>query len=39
MREDVRTMMPLWDGIESRYPPTDVHLQVYDGELFEEACS
>ncbi|BEJ16390.1 hypothetical protein CspHIS471_0509950 [Cutaneotrichosporon sp. HIS471] len=31
IREDVRAMMPSWDGIEERYPPTDAHLQVYDG--------
>jgi hypothetical protein len=26
-------MMPLWDGIEAKHQPTDVHLQVYDGQL------
>ncbi|CAK9781177.1 alpha/beta-hydrolase [Cutaneotrichosporon oleaginosum] len=31
VREDVRAMMPHWDGIEGRHQPTDVHLQVYDG--------
>ncbi|WVQ79674.1 hypothetical protein IAT38_001774 [Cryptococcus sp. DSM 104549] len=31
IREDVRAMLPSLQGIEERYGPTNVHLQVYDG--------
>lgn len=34
IREDVRAFLPYYDGIEERYAPTRVHLQVYDGEFF-----
>lgn len=33
VREDVKAMMPHWADIDGKHPPTDVHLQVYDGEL------
>ncbi|KAL1411376.1 hypothetical protein Q8F55_002332 [Vanrija albida] len=31
VREDVKKLLPSLQGIEERYGPTDVHLQVYDG--------
>jgi len=31
--EDVKSMLPSLQGVEERYAPTKVHLQVYDGEL------
>lgn len=31
VRDDVRAMMPYYEGIEARYEPSKVHLQVYDG--------
>lgn len=33
IREDVRAMLPSLKGIEKRFGPTNVHLQVYDGEF------
>jgi acetyl esterase/lipase len=32
IRDDVRAQLPSLDGIEQRFGPTNVHLQVYDGE-------
>ncbi|WOO81222.1 AB hydrolase superfamily protein [Vanrija pseudolonga] len=31
VREDVKKLLPSLQGIEDKYGPTDVHLQVYDG--------
>ncbi|WVQ99705.1 hypothetical protein IAU59_006846 [Kwoniella sp. CBS 9459] len=31
IRDDVRAMLPSLQGIEEKYGPTNVHLQVYDG--------
>lgn len=31
VREDVKKLLPSLQGIEKKYGPTDVHLQVYDG--------
>ncbi|WRT66661.1 uncharacterized protein IL334_003621 [Kwoniella shivajii] len=31
IREDVKAMLPSLEGIEKKYGPTNVHLQVYDG--------
>ena len=31
IRDDVRAMLPSLNGIEERFGPTNVHLQVYDG--------
>ncbi|WVR06766.1 hypothetical protein IAU60_003801 [Kwoniella sp. DSM 27419] len=31
LRDDVKAMLPSMKGIEDRYGPTNVHLQVYDG--------
>lgn len=31
LREDVRGLLPSLGGIEKKYGPTKVHLQVYDG--------
>ena len=33
IRDDIRKMYPVLEGIEQRYGPTQVHLQVYDGML------
>jgi len=32
VKEQSRALYPMLEGIESRYGPTAVHLQVYDGE-------
>ena len=32
IRDEVRAMYPPLQGIEERYGPTPVHLQVYDGQ-------
>lgn len=32
LRDDVKAQVPSLQGIEERYGPTNVHLQVYDGE-------
>lgn len=31
--DHVRKLMPCLDGIEDRYGPTKIHLQVYDGSF------
>lgn len=32
LRKELTEMYPHHEGIEGRYEPTDVHLQVYDGK-------
>jgi hypothetical protein len=32
LREDVKALLPSLRGIEEKHGPTNVHLQVYDGE-------
>ena len=31
VKDKARSMYPAYDGIESRYGPTKVHLQIWDG--------